>query len=118
MKARQTAGANDTVTMVATGTITALRMVNAKGAHEAAHEAVGVALYDTANTKNISVGVAPIEVVESGGACTPGGGLETDGDGKVVDWAVSGVIVGYAIDEAVGSGEFIRMLLTHGGNVA
>ncbi len=119
MKARQVRGENDVVTIVATGTITAKRMVNALGAHQAAHEALGVALFDTDNTYEISVGVAPIEVVETGGTCTAGGGLKTDSSGRVVNQGGSGIIVGYALDAAgATAGEFIRMLLVHGGSAA
>lgn len=118
MKARQVMGENDTITIVATGTITALRLVNALGAHQAAHEAAGVALYDTDNGSNISVGVAPIEVIESGAACTAGGGLKTDSSGRVVNQGGSGIIVGYALDAATDAGQFIRVLLTKGGTSA
>lgn len=118
MKGRQVRGEDDVVTIVAAETITAFCMVNTLGCHEADDEAVGVALYDTDDTCNISVGVAPVEVVLSGGACTAGGGLKTDANGKVVDWATSGVIVGYAIDTATDADQYIRILLTHGGNSA
>jgi len=118
MKGRQVRGEDDTVTIVAAEAITAFCLVNTLGCHEADDEAVGVALYDADDESDISVGVAPIEVVLSGGGCTAGGGLETDADGKVIDWASSGVIVGYALDTATGSDEYIRILLTHGGNSA
>ena len=119
MKARQIMGLNDTVTIVAAATITAKRLVTALGTHAAAHEAVGVALHDTDSGSDISVGVAPIEVVETGGTVTAGGGVKTDSSGRVVNQGGSGVIVGYAL-EAAGStaGEFIPILLTHGGNIA
>jgi len=117
MKARQVRGEDDTVTIVATESITAYCMVNTQGAHTVGDEAVGVALYDTDSGSNISVGVAPIEVVLSGGACTAGGGVEQDADGKVIDYT-SNIIVGYALDTATGSDEYIRILLTHGGNSA
>jgi len=117
MKARQVRGEDDTVTIVATEAITAFCLVNTQGAHTAADEAVGVALHDTDSGSNVSVGVAPIEVVLSGGACTAGGGVEQDSAGKVVDYS-SGIIVGYALDTASGADEYIRLLLTHGGNSA
>ena len=118
MKGRQVRGDNDTVTIVATEAITAKRCVSVDGTHTVDEEIVGVALHDTEDGDNISVGCGVIEVVESGGACTAGGGLKVDADGCVVDQAASGIIVGYAVDEATGSGEFIRMLLVHGGNTA
>jgi hypothetical protein len=119
VKARQPRGENDTVTIVAAGTITANRLVTALGTHAAAHEAVGVALFDTDNGSNISVGVAPIELVESGGTCTAGGGLKTDSSGRVVNQGGSGIIVGYAMEAAgATAGEFILMLLVQGGNTA
>ena len=112
MKGRQVRGENDTVTMVAGEAITAYCLVNALGYHEAEDEAVGVALFDTDSGSVISVGAAPIEVVEAGGTCTAGGGLSSDSSGKVVNYSSSGIIVGYAIDTA--SSGYIRMLLTHG----
>jgi len=118
MKARQPMGEDDVVTIVATEAITAYRMVDATGAHTAAHEAVGVALYDTDSGSNISVGVAKIECVEAGGTCTAGGGLKTDSSGRVVNQGGSGIIVGYALDAATTAGTYIRMLLTHGGTSA
>jgi hypothetical protein len=119
MKARQIMGVNDTVTIVAAAAITAKRMVTALGTHAAAQEAVGVALFDTDSGSEISVGVAPIEMVETGGTCTAGGGLKTDSSGRVVDQGGSGIIVGYALDTAgATAGEFIRVLLVHGGNTA
>ena len=118
MKARQPRGENDTVTIVAAAAITGKRMITALGTHAAAHEAVGVALHDADDTTTVSVGVAPIEMVEAGGTCTEGGGLKTDSSGRVVNQGGSGIIVGYALDSATTAGEFIRMLLTHGGNTA
>ena len=118
MKARQPRGENDTVTIVAAAAITGKRMVTALGTHAAAHEAVGVALHDADDTTTVSVGVAPIEMVEAGGTCTAGGGLKTDSSGRVVNQGGSGIIVGYALDSATTAGEFIRMLLVHGGDTA
>ncbi len=75
-----------------------------------------MALFDTDNGSAISVGCAKIEVVEAGGTCTAGGGLSSDANGCVVNYASSGVIVGYALDTA--SSGYIRMLLTHGAKAA
>jgi heptaprenylglyceryl phosphate synthase len=118
MKARQVCGEDDTITIVASASITAYCLVDATGAHNAAAEAVGVALYDTDSGSAISVGVAPIEVVLSGNVCTAGGGVKTDAAGKVVNQGGSGIIVGYAIDAATGANQYIRILLIHGGTSA
>jgi len=118
MKGRQVRGDNDTVTIVATEAITAKRCVCVDGTHTAAKAAVGVALFDTENGDDISVGCGAIEAVEAGGTCTAGGGLKTDANGCVVDQGGSGVIVGYALDGTTSSGDIIRMLLVHGGNTA
>ena len=117
MKARQVRGENDTVTIVATEAITAFCLVNCKGEHTAEDEAVGVALHDTDNGSNISVGVGPIEVALSGAAVTAHTALEQDADGKLIDYS-SGVVVGYSLDSSGGADEYIRFSLTHGGNKA
>lgn len=116
MKARQIRGSNDTVTIVATEAITAKRLVTTQGAHTADKAAVGVALFDTDDTDNISVGCGVIEVVESGGAFNADGPLSSDSSGRAVATGGSGITVGYALEAATGAGEFPRMLLQHGGN--
>jgi len=118
MKARQVCGEDDVVTIVAAEAITAYRLVDVTGKHTIVREAVGVALFDTDSGSNISVGVAPIEVVEAGGTVTAGGGVKTDASGRVVNQGGSGIIVGYALDAATVAGTYIRMLLTHGGTSA
>ncbi len=112
MKARQVLGENDVLTLTATEAITAFRLVDTAGKHTVKKEAVGVALFDTDNASVISVGAAPIEVVEAGGTCTAGGGLSSDANGCVVNYSANGIIVGYALDTA--SSGYIRMLLCHG----
>jgi hypothetical protein len=116
MKARQVLGENDVLTLEAGEAITAFRLVDTAGKHTVKKEAVGVALFDTDLGSIISVGAAPIEVVEAGGTCTAGGGLSSDANGCVVNYASSGIIIGYAIDTA--SSGYIRVLLTHGCKAA
>jgi len=116
MKARQVRGENDTVTIIAEEAITAFRLVDTEGKHTVKREAVGVALHDTDSGSPISVGCGIIEVVEAGGTCTAGGGLSSDANGKVVNYASSGIIVGYALDTA--SSGYIRVLLCRGGKNA
>lgn len=108
MKARETGGTENVITVVAGEAITAKRLVDFEGKHSAALSAVGVALFDTDSGDNISVGCAPIEVVESGAAITAGAALESDSSGRAVTKS-SGVTVGRAMDAATGAGEFIRM---------
>jgi len=117
MKARQVMGADDVVTIVAGEAITAYCLVDVQGKHTASQEAVGVALYDTDSGSNISVGVAPIEVVLCGNTVTAGGGVKADSAGKAVNQGGSGIIVGYALDSG-SSGTYARILLTHGGTSA
>jgi len=117
MKARQVRGENDSITIVATEAITAYCLVNCLGKHTISDEAVGVALHDTDDGSDISVGVGPIEVALSGAAVTAHGPVEQDADGKLIDYS-SGIVVGYALDAATGVDEYIRFLLTHGGNTA
>lgn len=108
MKARETGGSDMTITIVAGEAITAKRLVDFEGKHSAALSAMGVALYDADSGSYVSVGVAPIEVVEAGAAITAGAALETDSSGRVVTKS-SGVTVGRAMDAAAGAGSFIRM---------
>jgi len=116
MYARQVRGDNDTVTIVATEAITAKRLVTTQGAHTAAKAAVGVALFATDSGDNISVGCGPIEVVQAGGQISADGPVKSDADGKAVATGGSGITVGYALDAASADGDYIRILLQHGGN--
>ena len=110
MYARQIASDDDTITIVATAAITAKRCVAYNGTHTASVAAMGVARFATDSGDPISVGVAPIEVIESGTTCTAGGVLKTDSVGRVVDQGGSGVIIGRAIDAAgATAGAFIRV---------
>ena len=117
MKGRQVRGENDTVTMVAGEAITAYCLVNALGYHEAADEAVGVALHATDSGSNISVGVGRIEVALSGAAVTANTPVETDASGKLIDYS-SGIVVGYSIDATTDADQYLRFLLVHGGSAA
>lgn len=116
MKQRQIRGSDDTVTIVATEAITKNRLVTTQGAHTAAKAAVGVALFDAASGGTISVGCAPIEVVEAGGVIAADGPVKSDSSGKAVATGGSGITVGYALDSAAADGDLIRILLQHGGN--
>lgn len=108
MKARQIAGEQNVVTIVATEAITKRRLVGVDGTHTAAAAKVGVALFDTDSGDNISVGVAPIEAVEAGDAVSAGDALEADSSGRAITKS-SGVTVGRALDAASAAGDIIRM---------
>lgn len=108
MKARQIAGEQNVITWTATEAITARRLVDYAGAHTAALAALGVAMFNTDSGDEISIGVAPIEVVESGAAITAGAAVETDSSGRVVTKS-AGVTVGRALDTATDAGQFIRL---------
>jgi len=108
MYGRQIAGDNNTITIIATEAITAKRCVAYNGTHTQYLAAVGVALHATDSGDPISVGVAPIEVIEAGGVVTAGAQVEVDSSGRVIDYT-SHVIVGRAIDAATAAGEFIRV---------
>lgn len=116
MKSRQVFGDNCTVTLTATEAITAKRFVTTQGAHTAAKAAVGVALFSTDSGDYISVGCGPIEVVESGGAISADGPVKSDADGKAVATGGSGITIGYAIDAATDTGQYIRVAMHAGGN--
>jgi hypothetical protein len=111
MKSRQVAGDNDTITIVATEAITAKRAVAYDGTHTVDLAAMGIALFDTDSGDPISVGVAPIEVVETGAAVTAGAAVETDSSGRVIDYS-NGVKIGRAIDGSTDAGEFIRVRMS------
>jgi hypothetical protein len=109
MKSRQVAGSDDTITIVATEAITAKRFVAYNGTHTVNLSAMGVARFDTDSGDPISVGVAPIEVVEAGGNISAGALVDSDADGKAVTHS-SGVGCGRALD-AASAGTFIRVRL-------
>jgi hypothetical protein len=48
-------------------------------------------------------------LVESGGAVAQGAEINSDGEGRAVESA-EGVCNGYAVDEAGGAGELIRII--------
>ena len=104
------------VTLVAGEAITKRRFVDATGKHTLDKAAVGVALFDTDQGDPITVQVAGIAVVESGGAINAGDLVASDANGKAVALTLSAVgdvakICGIALDAATGAGEFIRVKL-------
>jgi len=50
-------------------------------------------------------------MVYSGAAITLGDELKSNASGKVITWATSGKVVGYALDAATGADELIRVAL-------
>ena len=110
MKARQTRGTDDTITIVAGEAITAKRFVTVEGKHTVEEAAVGVALFDTDSGDKISVGVGPIEAVEAGAAISAKAAVEADASGRAVTKS-SGVTIGRAIDAASAAGDIIRVAM-------
>lgn len=73
-------------------------------------KALGVSHADTPLGEQLPVTAKGIALVLSGGAVAVGAEVEADANGKAVTLA-AGVSNGYALDEATGADEVIRVLL-------
>lgn len=101
-----------TLTLAATGTIVANRLVTPAGAQTGAD---GVAI-GVANTAAVSGDKFPVvaqgtAVVEAGAAIAAGATLKSDASGRAITWATSGAKVGFALEAATGAGQMIEVLL-------
>jgi hypothetical protein len=104
-----------TLTVSASGAVTAHRFVGYDGAQVAASggKALGVATFDATDGKDLSVDALGTTVVETGGAIAVGDDLVSDASGQaIVNPALGGeVVAAHALDSAAGAGEFIEVLL-------
>lgn len=101
-----------TLTLVASGTITANRFVTAAGAQAGADaNTIGVA-----NTAGVAGDKFPADVlgtttVESGAAFSAWATLKSDASGRAITWATSGAKVAIALEAATAAGQFVEVLL-------
>lgn len=92
-------------------TVSAYRFVTAAGAHvEAGAAAHGVSQQGGASTDLIAATVAGTAILESGGAISANGEVQSDAVGRAVASA-GGVILGRALQAATGAGQRIEVLL-------
>lgn len=102
-----------TLTVTASGTVTASRFVTYAGAQAGAAAATfGVARFAATNGEILAVDVFGTAVVEAGDVITLGAALETDAQGRAIPKA-SGLLVGRALQAAAAVGDFIEVLLLH-----
>lgn len=102
-------------TITAAGTLAKCRFVKRTGAYvsSAGDYAAGVLLDDAASGDKRTIQTEGIAIVEAGGAISVDGPVKSTTAGKALAQGGSGTILGYALDEATGSGtEFIRVKLT------
>ena len=93
------------------GTVSAYRFVTAAGAHVgAAAAAHGVAQQGGASGEVITATVLGSAIVESGGAISVNGEVQSDSVGRAVASA-GGIILGRALQAATGAGQRIEVLL-------
>ncbi len=78
------------------------------------YPSAGAVVYGVIQEDTAAGEMAPVDLygellVETAGAISQGGKVETDANGKAVA-AMTGEVVGLAIDAAAGAGEIIRIL--------
>lgn len=101
-----------TLTVAATGTISAARFVTPAGAQAGADaNTLGVTRTAAVSGDKIPVDVLGTAVVEVGAAVSLGASLKSDASGRAITWATSGAKVGIALEAATASGQFIEVFL-------
>lgn len=100
-----------TLTVAATGTISAHRFVTAAGAQAGADaNALGVTRVAAVSGDKIPVDVLGTVIVEAGAAVSAGASLKSDASGRAITWVTSGAKVGIALEAAGAAGQFIEVL--------
>lgn len=101
-----------TLTIAATGTITAHRFVTPAGAQAGADaNAIGVARSSAVSGDRLPVDSLGTATVESGAAVTLGATVKIDAQGRAIPWVTSGARVGIALEAATAAGQFIEVFL-------
>lgn len=101
-----------TLTIAATGTIAASRLVTPAGAQAGADaNAIGVARVAAVSGDKIPVDVLGTTVVEAGAAVAAGATIKSDASGRAITWVTSGARVGIALEAASGAGAMFEVLL-------
>lgn len=105
-----------TLGVKATAAVEGKRFVTAAGKHAGAGEtAIGVSLFGTGIGKQISAIVKGSVVVEAGAIIAEGAKVMSDEDGKAVPLSTRGELLGTALEESIGDGDEIEVLLMIGG---
>lgn len=100
---------------LASGTVSAKRFVAADGdVPSAGAIALGVNETDVVSGEYGVAIVNGVPVVEAGGAISVDGPVTPGTGGKAVAAGTGDKVMGWAVDEASGNGEFIRIILSHG----
>lgn len=101
-----------TITITATGTITASRFMTIAGAQAGADAAaIGVSKSDAVSGDLVPCVILGTAVVEAGAAIAAGATLKSDASGRAITWATSGSKLGIALQAASAAGELIEALL-------
>lgn len=101
-----------TLSVVASGAITANRFVSAAGAQVVADgNAIGAARNAAAIGERLPVDVLGTAVVEAGAAVAAGATVKSDASGRAITWVTSGARLGVALEAASGAGALIEVLL-------
>ena len=101
-----------TLSVVATGAITAARFVTPAGAVAGADaNTLGVARSAAASGERFSVDAIGTAVVEAGAAVSANATVKSDASGRAITWASSGAKVGLALEAATAAGQMIEVLL-------
>jgi hypothetical protein len=101
-----------TLTLLATGAITADRFVTAAGALAGADaNTLGVARSAGAIGAYVPVDVLGTAVVEAGAAVAAGDTIKSDATGRAITWVTSGAKIALALEAATAAGQFIEVLL-------
>ncbi|HMW55134.1 DUF2190 family protein [Accumulibacter sp.] len=101
-----------TLTVGASGTISAARFVTTGGAQAGADaNTLGVAVTSAVAGDKIPVDVLGTTTVEAGAAVSAGATVKADASGRAIAWATSGAKVGVALEAATAAGQFIEVLL-------
>ena len=99
------------LTLTAGGTLSANRFIDYDGTTPAAGAAAfGVTRSSASSGDSITVDVAGVVAVETGGVFAAGVEVQCDSSGRVVE-ASSGVTLGIALQASTGSGQFVMVLL-------
>lgn len=101
-----------TVSLVATGALTANRFVTFAGALAGADaNALGVTRLSAAIGERVPIDVIGTATVEAGAAVTAFASVKSDATGRAIAWVTSGCRLGIALEAATAAGQFIEVLL-------
>ena len=99
------------ITILAAAALVAHRFVGTNYQHAAAQaNTIGVTMHEAAIDEDVGVETLGPIAVETGGAVTEGGPIQSDATGRAVDHA-GGAVVGRALGSATVAGDYVQVLL-------